>query len=62
MVLDGSGFGASQPAGTTLVIGGQPATIISYSDTRVEATLPAQVPGSHAIKFTIGNNGYASIS
>ncbi|XP_061189118.1 fibrocystin-L-like [Saccostrea echinata] len=62
LVLQGTGFGASQPAGTTLMIGDKQATIISYSDTRVEATLPAQAAGSHAIKFSVGNNGYASIS
>lgn len=62
LVLEGTGFGASQPAGTTLVIGGEPATITSYTDTRVEATFPAQAAGNHAIKFTVGNNGYAAIS
>lgn len=62
LVLEGTGFGASQPAGTTLVIGGEPATITLYTDTRVEATFPAQAAGNHAIKFTVGNNGYAAIS
>lgn len=62
LVLQGTGFGSTQPAGTTLVIGSEPATIISYSDTQVEATLPAQAAGDHAIKFSVGNNGYAANS
>ncbi|XP_048777455.2 fibrocystin-L-like isoform X3 [Ostrea edulis] len=62
LVLQGTGFGSTQPAGTTLVIGSEPATIISYSDTQVEATLPAQAAGDHVIKFSVGNNGYAANS
>ena len=59
VTISGSGFGASASSADALKINGKAATITSYSDTQVVATLPANPPGAYSVDLTIGSNGYA---
>ncbi|XP_052060298.1 fibrocystin-L-like isoform X3 [Mytilus californianus] len=62
ITISGSGFGGSASSADAIKINGKAATITSYSDTSVIATLPANAPGTYSIGFSIGSDGYASVA
>lgn len=61
ITISGSGFGAyqSQVSGQVL-IGGQPATVISWSDTAIQARIP-QVGNAGSHQVTVTTNGRTSL-
>ncbi|KAK3107254.1 hypothetical protein FSP39_010348 [Pinctada imbricata] len=61
LTLTGTSFG-TQSTDTKLEIGTQAATITSYTDTQVVATLPSQATGTYPVKLTVGAAGYALYS
>ncbi|XP_041373046.1 fibrocystin-L-like isoform X2 [Gigantopelta aegis] len=59
LTITGTGLGASPNPSQPVTIGGNVATVTSYSDTAVVVTLPSNPPGSYPVLLQIGTNGYA---
>jgi hypothetical protein len=62
VTIAGSGFGASQAAGSRVVIGGVDATVTSWTDSQVVLTLGGTPAGPHAVLLTVDGKGYARTS
>ncbi|KAI8520654.1 Fibrocystin-L [Branchiostoma belcheri] len=61
VVISGSNFGAAASCDDAVTIGDAAAEILSYSDTEVTISLPAQGPGLYPVRLCVGGSGFADV-
>ncbi|XP_012942613.1 fibrocystin-L [Aplysia californica] len=58
ITIDGQGFGNTE---MPVTLGGVAMVVSGYTDTQIEATLPALSHGSYMLRVDVQNNGYADL-
>ena len=68
LVITGTGFDASMPAGTRIMLCAQSnpddcmrIEVVDYNDTEITVALPAHDAGCVVLKMLLGNLGYADV-
>ncbi|XP_013405337.2 fibrocystin-L [Lingula anatina] len=61
ITVSGSGFGNAAHSANAVMIGGKAATIVSYNDTVIVATLPGLSTGTYPLKIYVGSTGCADM-
>ncbi|XP_078617867.1 fibrocystin-L-like isoform X2 [Branchiostoma floridae x Branchiostoma japonicum] len=60
--ISGTAFGEEAASDDAVMIGGEAAEILEYSDTSVSVRLPAQKTGSYPVRLLVDGNGFADTS